>query len=79
MTIAEVCDHFVQRELTKDNSWRSYSTKTTRKAYLTRWVIQHCGSVRLSEVRTTEVELKSIAFVMTLGVSIRQLTTVDFN
>jgi len=27
MTIAEVCDHFVQRELTKDNSWRSYSNK----------------------------------------------------
>jgi integrase len=25
MTIAEVYDHFVQRELTKDNSWRSYS------------------------------------------------------
>src|ERR1700747_139681 len=51
MTIAEVCDHFVQRGLTKDNSWRSYSTKKTYKAYLNRWVIPHWGSVRLSEVR----------------------------
>ena len=31
MTIAEVCDHFVHRELTKDNSWRSYSTKNHTK------------------------------------------------
>jgi integrase len=31
MTIAEVCDHFVQRELSKDNSWRSYSTKKATK------------------------------------------------
>ena len=27
ITIAEVCDHFIQRELTKDNSWRNHSTK----------------------------------------------------
>jgi hypothetical protein len=33
MTIAEVCDHFDQRELTKDNNWRSYSTKKTYKVY----------------------------------------------
>jgi integrase len=56
MTIGEVCDHFVQRELTKDNSWRSHSTKKTYQAYLKRWVIPHWGSRRLSEVRTTEVE-----------------------
>src|SRR5439155_3386159 len=56
MTIAEVCDHFIQRELTKDNSWRSYSTKKAYRAYLNRWIIPHWGGVRLSEVRTTEVE-----------------------
>jgi hypothetical protein len=27
MTMSEACDHFVQRELTKDNSRLSYSTK----------------------------------------------------
>jgi hypothetical protein len=31
MTIAEVCDHFIQRELTGDNLWRSYSTKRAYK------------------------------------------------
>jgi hypothetical protein len=39
MTGAEVCDHFDQRELTKDNTWHSYSTKKTYKAYLKRWII----------------------------------------
>ncbi len=43
MTVAEVCDHFVQRELTKDNIWRSYSTKRAYEAYLTRWIIPHLG------------------------------------
>src|SRR5712692_9893711 len=58
MTVAEVCDHFVQRELTKDNIWRSYSTKRAYKAYLTRWIIPHWGSVLLSEVRPTDVHSK---------------------
>src|ERR1700730_14907622 len=56
MTVAEVCDHFDQRELTKDNSWRSYSTKTTYRAYLKRWIIPQWGALDLSRVRTIEVE-----------------------
>lgn len=31
MPISELCDHFVQRELTNDNTWRSYSTKRAYK------------------------------------------------
>jgi len=27
ITVAQLCDHFEQRELAKDNTWRSYSTK----------------------------------------------------
>ncbi len=29
ITVAQLCDHFEQRELTRDNTWRSYSTKKT--------------------------------------------------
>jgi integrase len=81
MTIAEVCDHFVQRELTKDNSWRSYSTKKAYKAYLNRWVIPHWGSVRLSEVRTTEVELwlRSLPLAKSSCAKIRGILSVLFN
>src|SRR5258706_16276349 len=56
MTVAEVCDHFDQRELTKDNTWRSYSTKTTYRAYLNRWIIPQWGALDLSTARTIEVE-----------------------
>jgi integrase len=27
ITVAQLCDHFEQRELTKDNTWRNYATK----------------------------------------------------
>ena len=44
ITISELCDHFVQRELSNDNTWRSYSTKKAYKAYLKRWVIPQWGT-----------------------------------
>jgi len=81
MTIAQVCDHFVQRELTRDNSWRSHSTKKTYRAYLNRWVIPHLGGMRLSEVRTTEVEswLRSLAVAKSSCAKIRGILSVLFN
>jgi hypothetical protein len=62
MTIAEACDHFVQGELTKDNSWRSYSTKKLYKAYLYREVISHWRSVRLSEVKNDRSRVMASQF-----------------
>jgi len=81
MTVAEVCDHFVQRELTKDNIWRSYSTKRAYEAYLTRWMIPHWGGVLLSEVRTTDVEswLRSLPLAKSSCAKIRNLLSVLFN
>lgn len=29
ITVAQLCDHFEQRELARDNTWRSYATKKT--------------------------------------------------
>jgi integrase len=81
MTIAEVCDHFIQRELTKDNSWRSYSTKKAYRAYLNRWVIPHWGGVRLLEVRTTEVESwpRSLPVAKSSCAKTRGILSVLFN
>jgi integrase len=56
ITVAQLCDHFEQRELTADNAWRSYSTKKTYKAYLTRWVLPCWRKYELAEVRTIQVE-----------------------
>src|SRR5215469_1198381 len=35
--VAQLCDHFEQLELARDNTWRSHATKTYR-AYWNRWV-----------------------------------------
>ena len=56
MTVAQLCDHFEQRELTKENTWGSYATKTIYKAYLTRWVRPHWRTFELAEVRTIKVD-----------------------
>jgi hypothetical protein len=61
VTIAELCDHFIQRELASDNTWRSYSTKKGYKAYLKRWIIPHWGTAPLSEVRTMGVVMAAAA------------------
>ena len=81
MTIAEVCDHFVQRELTKDNSWRSYSTKRAYTAYLNRWVSPHWGHMCLSEVKTTQVEfwLRGLPLAKSSCAKIRGILSVLFN
>src|SRR5882724_13343369 len=81
MTIAEVCDHFIQRELTNDNLWRSYSTKRAYKAYLKGWIVPHWGDVRLSEVRTMEVEswLRGLPLAKSSCAKIRGILSVLFN
>jgi integrase len=81
MTVAEVCDHFDQRELTKDNTWRSYSTKKTYKAYLKRWIIPEWGALDLSGVRTIEVEswLRRLPLAKSSCAKIRGLLSVLFN
>jgi integrase len=56
MTVAQLCDHFEQRELTRDNTWRSYSTKKTYATYLKRWIVPHWGKYELSAIRTIQVE-----------------------
>jgi integrase len=81
MTITEVCDHFVQRELTNDNLWRSYSTKRAYKAYIKRWIVPHWGNLRLPEVRTMEVEswLRRLPLAKSSCAKIRNILSVLFN
>jgi integrase len=81
MTHTEVCDHFIQRELTNDNLWRSYSTKRAYKAYLHRWIVPHWGSIRLSDVRTMQVEawLRQLPLAKSSCAKIRGLLSVLFN
>ena len=56
LTVAQLCDHFEQRELTKENTWRSHATKKIYQAYLARWIRPHWKKYQLAEIRTIQVE-----------------------
>jgi integrase len=81
ITVAQLCDHFEQRELTRDNTWRSYSTKKTYQAYLNRWVLPHWRHYELAEVRTIQVEswLRRLPLAKSSCAKIRNLMSVLFN
>jgi len=81
MTIAQFCDHFEQRELSNENTWRSHATKKIYKAYLTRWIRPHWQECRLCEVRTIKVEswLRVLALAKSSCAKIRNLMSVLFN
>ena len=81
ITVAQLCDHFEQRELARENTWRSYSTKKTYEAYLTRWILPHWRHYELAEVRTIQVEswLRRLPLAKSSCAKIRNLMSVLFN
>jgi integrase len=81
MTVAQLCDHFEQRELTRDNTWRSYSTKKTYATYLKRWIVPHWGKYELSAIRTIQVEswLRHLPLAKSSCAKIRNFMSVLFN
>jgi integrase len=81
MTIAQLCDHFEQRELARENTWRSHATKKVYKAYLSRWIRPHWQKHELAEVRTIQVEswLRGLPLAKSSCAKIRNLMSVLFN
>src|SRR5438128_488944 len=81
MTVAQLCDHFEQRELPKENTWRSHATKKIYKAYLTHWIRPHWQKYGLAEVRTMEVEswLRGLPLAKSSCAKIRNILSVLFN
>jgi integrase len=81
MTIAQLCDHFEQRELAKENTWRSHATKKIYQAYLSRWIRPHWQKHALADVRTIQVEcwLCGLPLAKSSCAKIRNLMSVLFN
>ena len=81
MTVAQLCDHFEQRELARENTWRSHATKKVYKAYLSRWIRPHWQKHELAEVRTIQVEswLRGLPLAKSSCAKIRNLMSVLFN
>jgi integrase len=81
MTVAQLCDHFEQPELAKENTWRSHATKKIYKAYLMRWVRPYWQKCQLAEVRTIQVEswLRGLPLAKSSCAKIRNVMSVLFN
>ena len=81
MTVAQLCDHFEQRELARENTWRSHATKKIYQAYLTRWIRPHWQKYELAEVRTIQVEswLRGLPLAKSSCAKIRNVMSVLFN
>jgi integrase len=81
MTVGQLCDHFAQRELSKENTWRSHATKKIYQAYLSRWIRPHWQKYELAAVRTIQVEswLRTLPLAKSSCAKIRNLMSVLFN
>jgi integrase len=81
ITVGELCDHFEQRELGEQNTWRSHATKKIYKAYLKRWVRPHWQRYALTDVRTIQVEswLRALPLAKSSCAKIRNLMSLLFN
>ena len=81
MTIAQLADHYRQRELTPENHWKSYSTRMSYDGYLRKWIVPRWGNYTLSSIRTIEVEswLRHLPLARGSCVKIRNVMSVLFN
>ena len=57
LTIAELAEHYRQRELKPDTVWKTYSTKLTYEGYLSKWILPRWGNYLLTRINAGEVEL----------------------
>lgn len=80
-TVAQLCSHFEQRELARNNRWRSYSTKACYAVYLRRWTIPNWRKLELRDVRTIEFEswLRRLPLAKSRCAKIRGVMSVLFN
>lgn len=56
VTVGQLCDHFAQPELSKENSWRSHAAKNIYQAYLSRWIRPLWQKYEFAAIRTIQVE-----------------------
>jgi integrase len=81
MTVAELVEHYRQRELASDSTWKSYSTNRGYESYLKKWIVPHWGNYKLPDVKTIEVEtwLRTLSLAKSSSAKIRNILSVLFN
>ena len=81
LTVSELVDHYRQRELATDHTWKTHSTKVTYQGYLNKWILPRWRSHSVSIIKAGEVELwlRSLPLARSSCAKIRNLMSVLFN
>lgn len=81
MTLAQLADHFHQRELGRSNGRISHSTKKAYQGYLDKWIVPRWGDYLLPNIKAVEVELwlKHLERAAGTRCKIRNVMSVLFN
>jgi hypothetical protein len=78
LTLAQLVEHYKQRELAPENERMTHSTKETYKGYLRKWIVPRWGTYTLSSIRPIEVEcwLRKLGLSRASCAKIRNLMSV---
>lgn len=78
VTVSELVNHYRQRELATDHTWKTHSTKVTYQGYLNKWILPRWGNYTLSAINAGEVELwlRSLPLARATCAKIRNLMSV---
>jgi hypothetical protein len=81
MTLAQLAEHFQQRELARSNGRIAHSTKKAYQGYLGKWIVPRWGNYALPNIKAVEVELwlKHLERAAGTCSKIRNVMSVLFN
>ena len=81
LTISQLAEHYRRRELSPDNTWKTYSTKKGYDNYLRRWIVPKWGECPLGKIRPIEVELwlRQLPLARSSCAKIKNIMSVLFN
>jgi len=81
LTLSQLIEHYRQRKLSADNTWKSYATKAAYESYLRRWIAPKWGMCTLGKIRPIEVEswLRQLPLARGSCTKIRNIMSVLFN
>jgi hypothetical protein len=81
LTVAQIFEHFEQKELRSGDSFRSIATVKTYRGYIRKWVKPRWGSFYLDEVKAVEVVvwLRRLPMARSSPAKIRNVVSILFN
>jgi integrase len=81
LTMSQLIEHYRRRELSVDNTWKSYATKVGYENYLKRWIDPKWGTYPLGKTKPIEVEywLRQLPLARGSCAKIRNIMSVLFN